>query len=88
MLVSSVEIVSFSVDPYCVLVEGDIISNILFGIVDLFGRWSEDCWMLLRFLDNQLVKRVAHYMILYHLWPCLISDRISTIPIHLAMLLM
>ena len=87
MVVASVDIVIFSLDPYSLLVEVDIILNKLFGIVDWSVQWSESCWIFLWFLNNLMVKIVAQLIRVYNWLSCVLADIRSAIPRQLMMLL-
>ena len=87
MMLDSVEVISLSVYPNCVLMEEYITINKVFGLVDLSIEWSETCCILLWFVDNWLVKRVAHLMRVQHWWLCIHSERRYTIPRQILMLL-
>ena len=66
MVVASAEMLIFSVEPDLVLVKGYKTRNEVFGLVIRPARRSEACRMLLLFVDNLLVKRVAELMRVYH----------------------
>ena len=54
-----------SLDLYHVFVEGDTMRNKVDGIVDcklILGS----CWKFLLFLDNQLVRRLENFMIVFN----------------------
>ena len=76
MVVGSVKIAWFPVETYYILVEGYIMSNTGFvGLVDRYAQRTEDCWMLLWFINNLFKIIVAHLMRVYHWWSCMIVEK-------------
>ena len=90
-VVDSVYIWMFSLDPDHVFMEGYTMRNIGFvGIVDcsVFIWISESCWKFLWLVDNWLVKIFLHWVKVFHWWYFILSDRISNVSRHLAMILL